>query len=89
MKYFNSLDSSEFPADIFRFKEGTSVILLKNVNPPKMCNVTRLQITVLKKLFIEIIIFTGCDRGESVFIFKIPLIPSGYFLISLYIGLGF
>lgn len=41
-------------------------------------NKNRLKVTALKKNFTEDTIFTGCARGESVFIPRMLLIPSDY-----------
>ncbi|KAJ8708782.1 hypothetical protein PYW08_010164 [Mythimna loreyi] len=57
-------------------KVGCPVILLRNLNPPKLCNGTRLLVKSLKKFIIECTILTGCGTGEDVLIPRIPLIPS-------------
>jgi ATP-dependent DNA helicase PIF1 len=53
-------------------------MLLLNLNPPKLCNGTRLQIKVLRRNFIEATVFTGCSEGDTVFIPRIPIIPPDY-----------
>lgn len=53
-------------------------MLLRNLNPPKLCNGTRLQVKVLHKNVIEAMIFTGKYEGETVFIPRIPLITLDY-----------
>jgi ATP-dependent DNA helicase PIF1 len=53
-------------------------MLLRNLNPSKLCNGTRLQIRVLRRNVIEATVFTGCAEGETVFIPSIPIIPSDY-----------
>ncbi|XP_060855618.1 uncharacterized protein LOC132933334 [Metopolophium dirhodum] len=53
-------------------------MLLRNLSPPKLCNGTRLRITDLQKNLIEAQIMTGFAKGESVFIPRIPIIPSDY-----------
>lgn len=47
-------------------------------NPPKLCNGTRLQIKAHHKNVVEATVITGCARGDTVFIPRIPLIPSDY-----------
>ncbi|KAL0820723.1 hypothetical protein ABMA28_006552 [Loxostege sticticalis] len=49
---------------------------LPNLNPPKLCNGTRLLVKSLKTFIIECTILTGCGTGEDVLIPRIPLIPS-------------
>ena len=55
-------------------------MLLRNLNPTKLCNGSRLIITNLQKLLnlIEAKILTGQYKGEEVMFPKIPLIPSDY-----------
>jgi len=53
-------------------------MLLRNLSPPKLCNRTRLRITDLQKNLIEAQIMTGSAKGESLFIPRIPMIPSDY-----------
>ena len=53
-------------------------MLLRNLNPPKLCNGSRLIITNLQHNLIEVKILTGQYKGEEVMFPKIPLIPSDY-----------
>ena len=53
-------------------------MLLQNLIPPKLCNGARLQVKSLHKNVVEATIFTGCGSGETVFMPRIPLIPSDY-----------
>lgn len=60
-------------------KVGVSIILFRNLNPPKLSNSTRLRIvSLLNKNLIEAILITGCCKGESVFIPRIPITLSNY-----------
>jgi ATP-dependent DNA helicase PIF1 len=72
-------------------KVGWPVILLRNLNPPKLCNGTRLLVKPLKTFIIECTILTRCGI-EDVLILRIPLIPSDLpflfkhlqFLVNIY-----
>lgn len=75
-EFLNSLNPSGLSPHKLVLKVGCPVILLRNLNPPKLCNGTRLLIKSLKTFIIECTILTGCGTGEDVLIPRIPLIPS-------------
>jgi ATP-dependent DNA helicase PIF1 len=64
------------PLHDLRLKIGSSIMLLRNLDAPRLCNVTRLCVKNLMPHVIEATIMTGCAKGEDVFIPKIPLLPS-------------
>jgi ATP-dependent DNA helicase PIF1 len=57
-------------------KTGCPVMLLRNIDPPKLCNGTRLIIRQMNNNVIEATILTGQTKGQQVFLPRIPLIPS-------------
>ncbi|GBP05743.1 ATP-dependent DNA helicase PIF1 [Eumeta japonica] len=67
-EFLNSLNPSGLPPHKMVLKVGCPVILLRNLNPPKLCNGTRLLIKSLKTFIIECTILTGCGTGEDVLI---------------------
>lgn len=84
-------DALHYPVDFIHFVEppgipphalylkvGVPIILLRNLNPPKLGNGTRLQIKTIHKHVIKACIFTGVNQGEIVFIRRITLIPSDH-----------
>jgi ATP-dependent DNA helicase PIF1 len=76
VEVLNTLNPPRMPPHRLYLKVGTPIILLRNMDPPKLCNDTRLCVKRLLRNTIEAIILTGKCAGETVLIPRIPLIAS-------------
>ncbi|XP_050063355.1 ATP-dependent DNA helicase pif1-like [Aphis gossypii] len=75
-EFLNSLDLQGLPPHNLQLKVGSVVIMLRNINQPRLCNGTRLAIKKLLNNVIEATILKGKYKGEDVLIPRIPMIPT-------------
>uniref|UniRef100_A0A2M4BYH1 Putative dna helicase n=1 Tax=Anopheles marajoara TaxID=58244 RepID=A0A2M4BYH1_9DIPT len=77
-EFLNSLNLSGMPPHMLRLKIRSTVILLRNLNRPRLCNGTRLVVKKMMKNIIETPILTGKFKGENVLLPRIPIIPTEF-----------
>jgi len=70
----NKIESPQLQPHKLKLKIGAPIILLRNIDMPKLCNGTKLIITQLFKHIIQAKIMTGSAKGEEVFIPRMPII---------------
>lgn len=75
-EFLNSMEPSGMPPHILTLKVGSPVMLIRNLNPPKLRNGTRLTIKKLTPNLIEATIITGKFKGEDVLIPRISMITN-------------
>ncbi|XP_075213666.1 uncharacterized protein LOC142319878 [Lycorma delicatula] len=75
-EFLNSLNPAGFPTHNLDVKMRLPTILLRNLNPPRLCNSTRLQIKTMRNYVIEASILTAPVAGEFALIPPIPISPT-------------
>lgn len=74
--FLNSLELPGLPPHNLQLKEGSVVIMLRNINQPRLCNGTRLAVKKLMNKVIEATIIKGKYKGEDVLIPRILMVPT-------------
>jgi hypothetical protein len=74
-EFLNSLNLPGKPLHNLQLKVGSPVILLRNLNPLRLCNDKRLVIKKLMKNVMEAIILNGRFRGENILLPRSLLYP--------------
>jgi len=72
-EFLNSLD---LPPHILTLKIDLSIILFRNINPPRLCNRTRLTMKKMMNNIIEASILNGNFKEEYVLLPIISMIPT-------------
>ncbi|XP_036317731.1 ATP-dependent DNA helicase pif1-like [Rhagoletis pomonella] len=75
-EFLNSLDLPGLPPYNLQLKVGSVIIMLRNLNQPRLCNGTRLLVRKLMDNVIHATILKGKFEGEEVLIPRIPMIPT-------------
>ena len=75
-EFLNSLDLPGLSPHILTLKIDVPIILLRNVNPPRLCNGTRLSVKKMMNNIIEATILNVKFKGEDFLLPRIPMIKT-------------
>lgn len=76
VEFLNTLNPPGCSKHVLELKVGVPIIILRNLNPPKLVNGTRLRVDQLLPNVISGTILTGIGKGEKAYIPRIPLTPN-------------
>ena len=69
----NNIELSGMPAHEIRLKAGAPVILMRNLDAPRVVNGTLCVVKTLLHNVLEVTVLPGPDRGETLFVPRLPL----------------
>ncbi|XP_055918430.1 uncharacterized protein LOC129950521 [Eupeodes corollae] len=75
-EFLNSLELPGFPPHNLQLKVGLVIMILRNLNPSRLCNSTPLALKRLMPNLIETTIINGKYLGENLCINRIPMFPT-------------
>ena len=73
-EFLHTIDLPGLPPHNLHLKPGVPIMLLRNLEPPKLCNGTRLLVKNLQQHVIEAVILDGKYKKDHVFIPRIPIV---------------
>jgi len=76
MEFLNSLDLYGVLSHNFELKVGVPVLLMRNLDAPRLCKGIRLRFTELGRHIVKATILTGEAKRDNVLIPRIPIIPN-------------
>ncbi|GFS45073.1 ATP-dependent DNA helicase [Trichonephila inaurata madagascariensis] len=77
IEFLISIQTPDLQAHNLILKVGAPIILIGNIDTPRLCNDTRLIVKMLMQHVIQATVLTGCAKGEDVLLSeRIPIIPS-------------
>ena len=81
VEVLNSLETSNFPKHELKLRVGSPIIMLRNLQPPILCNGTRMKVVQLRQNVITASILSGPGQGSVVLIPRIKLITDEDFIV--------